>query len=1218
MRLTTQSFRGMAPRITPRALPENASQEAINARLVTGDLGPWKRPALVEALANSGVVRSIFPFEDIWLSYAQEVEFARGAVIDDDAEARVYITGLDAPRFTTYALATATGGSPPYPAETRLLGVPAPSAEPSVTVTVAPPDESNITLTNPGAEAGNTSGWTIDSGGLVAIENGDIPGLDAQAGSWFFGGGAAAATEGHQDVNLSSLGVIAGQGLQLTWWQANGANESLAAMAIEFLDSLGQTLSEVSATQIEVGSVNTWVQRTLTTQVPDGAVTARLKQLYTLVGVGDIDSYIDTIAISSIAYTNAFDGSSLAGWTVSPNDGSTSGNLFRRVEIDNDDGWPPPSFRMRGDSRVPFFFRDFSTDRSPSVTLQFDYLELLSRSNCGLHVVLFGSAGGVATGVYLSASAGVWLATHPQWASLGAQVQNLAPAGTVDANTRYTVTIVGTQLSETAANVSVTIRNAETGELVLDGATGEVSIDGPNIGFKAATNFNDRRFYVDNIAVTVAAPNPTQGGSAATIYTSYVYTFVNEFGEEGPPSDPSDTVQRNANATTIVTTPTALPTGVSEDYGITTKAIYRAVTGALGTVFRFVGEIPLEQADFEDTVADADLGDPLESEEWDLPPSDLRYILALPNGIMVGASANRLCFSVQNRPHAWPVAWRLAIDSTITGLGNVDTSVVVGSETFVYTASGNSPDAYSMSKPVAPHSCQSARSVAFVTGIGVVFAGPDGLMAVSGPNEVRNLTEMIFTREQWQALNPSLMTGIAHDDVYYFFSDVRAGEAMSLEYVGASEQQFTVPDDWHTMLVKGWGAGGAGNSGNNLELFPASGGGGGYAESLLDVEPGEELTAIVGQGGLVRVESAEASRAYGGGAEGGYSGEFVASENRRVAGGGGGRSAIRRDGVELWTAAGGGGAGTAACQGGPGGGFTGETGQGGGSGGGGGGGEQDDGGAGGTWSGGQSSTPGDDGGQYEGGHGASFGAGAPTDFDNAGGGGGGGYYGGGGGAGGDLVGGGGGGGSSFAGFTESGSLDQPGNPDDSDRPVGVGVGGPPATEGGNGFILISPAAGVGYALDMKPAGFGLIKLGMYASAVAVDLLDDALALVLTEYQEPSGNLLPPDTASAIDADGLNLYEWNAAEQSMRYSWRGKLWLNPYPRAWPWVRVRAFDYDDLELQFYADGVLLHQQLVTSDRPFRLPLSIDYNEVDWIAVGTSTVRQVELADDTEELT
>jgi phosphoglucomutase len=58
-------------------------------------------------------------------------------------------------------------------------------------------------------------------------------------------------------------------------------------------------------------------------------------------------------------------------------------------------------------------------------------------------------------------------------------------------------------------------------------------------------------------------------------------------------------------------------------------------------------------------------------------------------------------------------------------------------------AFGNDPAAYSMSKFEVPYACMSKRSVAYLTGIGVVFAGTNGLMAVSGPGQVRNLTDDI-------------------------------------------------------------------------------------------------------------------------------------------------------------------------------------------------------------------------------------------------------------------------------------------------------------------------------------------------------------------------------------------------------------------------------------------------------------------------------------------
>lgn len=1212
MKLTTQSFRGMAPRITPRALPENASQQAINAQLLTGDLQAWRRPELVESLANAGVVSSIFPLEDIWLSYEEEVEFARGAVIDDDADPRVYITGLDAPRFTTYALATLTGGSPPYPAETRLLGVPAPATEPAVVVTIPEPDESNITLTNPGAEAGNTSGWVIDSGALDAIEDGDIPGLDAQTGTWFFGGGAAAATEAHQDVDLEALGVIAGQGLTLSWWQAGGANDSTAAMKIEFYDDAAQLLSEVAGEELAISPDNTWEQRTLSAQVPDGAVTARLVQVYTRVGAGpDIDAYIDTITLNAIAYTNAFDGSTLAGWTTSPNEGGATSTIFRRVEIDNTVGWPAPSFRFRGDSRVPYFYRNFNTDRSPSVTMQFDYLELFGRTNCGLHAVLFGSDGGVATSVFFSSWIGVRLYTNASWDGFGANVEEVAPS--LPAGVRYTVILTATQTSETSASLVIRVINAETSEVLVDDVQTTISVDGPNIGFKASVNFEDRRYWIDNISVTVAAPNPNQDDE--TTYTSYVFTYVNEFGEESAPSDPSDTVQRNENATTIVTTPTTLPTGVSEDYGIETKRIYRAVTGALGTVFRFVAEIPLEQADYEDTLEDADLGEELETEDWDLPPSDLRYILALPNGIMVGASANRLCFSVQNRPHAWPIAWRLAIDSNITGLGNVDNSVVVGSETFVYTASGNSPDAYSMSKPVAPHSCQSARSVAFLTGIGVVFAGPDGLMAVSGPTEVRNLTEGIFTREQWQAIQPSTILGIAHDDRYFFFARAN-GEALptpegAAVYDRGDVLLEAVSPNAYDVGSLGWEVGpevflydaDTTNFSNETPFVgvPVAndfvGGGPGNERAVsygssdrpmlsqIDDDDREVSSFYDDDGSLVQVnftfpESVGINRRYYSRRNGLVN--FVASfpANQTVYQFNATTGAFVQSGAL--------GAGEAAI------GIT-DTGaalfilftvagirqynrttlafvQ--------------------TIA----ATPGQcyslgsdpDGNLY-----AYCANGEIYRLDGA----------------------------AWTLFAQIQDTIDPG--DVHQAPIVTALG-----RFAQVFYISAPdvsrfysqdegAGGEGFVLDMNPSGFGLMELGMHATAVATVPSEDALMIVLDAYEEPESALLPPDTAVIGSVSGRSIYEWDGGGTTMRYSWRGKLWLNPYPKAWAWVRVRAQDYDDLELQVYADGDLLHQQIVTDGRPFRLPMVAEANEVEWVAIGTSRVRSVELADDSEEL-
>lgn len=292
---------------------------------------------------------------------------------------------------------------------------------------------------------------------------------------------------------------------------------------------------------------------------------------------------------------------------------------------------------------------------------------------------------------------------------------------------------------------------------------------GDYIGMNAAAGDDAAFIYstlFDNIHVQASGSN---GYTPVNIATSYVYTFVNDLGEESVPSLPSSTIQRPDGVSVAVTTATAIPSGISNEYGIATKRIYRAATGNTGTVFRFVAEIDLETETYEDVLTDEQLGEVLESEEYDLPPDDLRGIRTLPNGVMAGFSKNQLCLSAQNRPHAWPVGNRLTVDTDIVAISNIDTTVVVGTESFVYSASGNDPSAYSMSQPGARQACVSKRSMRYMNDqVGVVFASPDGLMAMTGPTTVRNVTEGVFTRRQWQDLAPETIQAAVHDDIYFF------------------------------------------------------------------------------------------------------------------------------------------------------------------------------------------------------------------------------------------------------------------------------------------------------------------------------------------------------------------------------------------------------------------------------------------------------------------
>jgi hypothetical protein len=616
------SFRGEVPLVTPRALPDNASQAAVNSRLYTGDLTAFRQFGLEKALANTGPVQTIYKLQNYWLSWDQQVDVARG-IIPGDTTYRVYITGLDVPRFTNLDLATGTpnGSAPePYPFETRVLGVSAPDTPPTTVV-----------------------------------------GIDPTPTSF---------------------------------------------------------------------SVN----------------------------VEDDCSDLAT------------------NWILSPGQSSSS-----EVTQDNVFGNPAPSFKLVAEnntSNPAYAYRDFGTAGASVIHASWDVnLVDLDGANSILMYSMFacGSAGDGAR-IYVGRTVGdpinVGVSLGADFAAGNGSSIAFGVGGLDDftEDVWYTVDAVMTSNGDGTATITagVYLGSAKLAEVTTTNIFTVGGIFGP-IHAKGADRLEEN---FDNYLVQASG---SLNNIITNIATSYVYTFVNDLGEESAPSLPSAVILRPDGVSVTVTTATVVPTGVSDDEFIVSKRIYRAATGNTGTVYRFVAEIPLAQEEYVDVLSDSQLGEPLQSELWAKPPDDLEGILALPNGVMAGFRRNQLCLSAVNQPHAWPVEYRLNTDTDIVGIANVDTTVVIGTESFLYIASGNDPAVYSMSKSEVPYAAASKLSFEYITGLGVVFSGPDGLMATQGVGQVKNLTENVFTRDQWQALSPESIVSVAHNDIYFMFWD--AGSA---------------------------------------------------------------------------------------------------------------------------------------------------------------------------------------------------------------------------------------------------------------------------------------------------------------------------------------------------------------------------------------------------------------------------------------------------------
>lgn len=610
MRNAIDSYRGEAPRLTPRALPPNGAQVALNARLLSGDLEAWRQFALEQELDTTGPVLSIYKHGDTWRAWNADVDVARGAIAGDET-GRIFLTGpdfYDRPRWTNTALAGA-GNEPPT--ETRPLGVPAPESAPVVAAGVDP----------------NPTTFQVD----VSDDGGQL------ATSW--------TRAPYQDAHGGVTDVI-DQG-----------------------DGLGYQL------------------------------------LY-----------------------------------------------------DDNPGAPA------------YMYRNFGVAEVNAVRMSFDftctsgsenYLQMcagLARTAAGAGIVVAVDSSGrfsIGTATYWNTTAASYLATA--LVALGHDATYTCEIAVVK-NADFTQTVTAT-LYQGSAQLAVV---STTNTFPFGGYCGFVNETSNNDG-------SDRyRTFINNILVQ---------GSGATGYnpnntaTSYVVTYKNDQSEESAPSFASATVLRPDGIAITVTTPTDVPTGIDSSWHIETKSIYRSVSGATGVIFRFVAEIPLSQAEFVDNIPDTELGDELESEGWALPPVGMRGILALPNGTMAGFVDNQVCLSAQNRPHAWPLANRYTIDAPVVAIGNIDTTLVIGSQSFPYLAIGTTPGEYSMTKLEVPQACVSKRSLAYLTGFGVIFASPDGIIAISGNGSVQNLTSGVFTRKQWQALVPESILGIAHDDVYHFFYD---------------------------------------------------------------------------------------------------------------------------------------------------------------------------------------------------------------------------------------------------------------------------------------------------------------------------------------------------------------------------------------------------------------------------------------------------------------
>jgi len=158
-------------------------------------------------------------------------------------------------------------------------------------------------LTNPGAEAGDTSGWTNETGAIGVRNASPSP----RTGSWYFYGGTVVSSIARQRVDLLAAGWTAGEldtgtiNAIVSWYQGNYSSDG---------DNGGLGLRALDGSQVAIGAddysamqdLTAWVARSHTKTLP--TLTRYVDILIKCVRTGGTnnDTYIDDISLLTKNY----------------------------------------------------------------------------------------------------------------------------------------------------------------------------------------------------------------------------------------------------------------------------------------------------------------------------------------------------------------------------------------------------------------------------------------------------------------------------------------------------------------------------------------------------------------------------------------------------------------------------------------------------------------------------------------------------------------------------------------------------------------------------------------------------------------------------------------------------------------------------------------------------------------------------------------------------
>lgn len=275
-------------------------------------------------------------------------------------------------------------------------------------------------------------------------------------------------------------------------------------------------------------------------------------------------------------------------------------------------------------------------------------------------------------------------------------------------------------------------------------------------------------YYFLGVPAPVSAPtvSATEKDGRDCSSRSYMYTYVNIFGEESAPS-PISTSVTVKDGDPVVVSNMALP---PDGYGITEIWIYRTATAYRedhtkeqepATDFLKVAEIQLPTNSYTDTLKEMYLGPVCNTREVRVPPKNLRYIRYMRGtGVLTGVTDNEVHFSAAFQPYNWPAEYDMTLPYNIVHMVTVDSTVFVSTDGYPYVIDGgpsceprkcrNTEEA---DIPLPDIACGYPNS-AIATPFGMVYSSKDGLVLVMPNAKFQIITSQWFSTDDWIKIRP--------------------------------------------------------------------------------------------------------------------------------------------------------------------------------------------------------------------------------------------------------------------------------------------------------------------------------------------------------------------------------------------------------------------------------------------------------------------------------